>query len=76
MLRRACDRVEACIHSLFWADFMALFVIVCGLLRGHCMACLRVSLLDYGVTCFGCQYVYSNVLTCDEFLCANGHYIA
>ena len=25
---------------------------------------------------FGCQCVYSNVLTCDEFLCANGHYMA
>ena len=25
---------------------------------------------------FGCQYVCSNVLTCDEFLDANGHYMA
>ena len=22
---------------------------------------------------FGCQYVCSNILTCDEFLCVNGH---
>ena len=25
---------------------------------------------------FGCQYVCSNVLTCDEFLCTNFHYMA
>ena len=24
---------------------------------------------------FGCQYVCSNVLACDEFMCANDHYI-
>ena len=40
---------------------MAPFVIVCGLLRGHCMTCLRVSLLGYGVTCLDvnmCILVY------------------
>ena len=33
-------------HDLFGIDFMARFMIVCGLLRGHYMTCLRVSLLD------------------------------
>ena len=25
---------------------------------------------------FGCQYVCSNMLTCDEFICANDHDMA
>ena len=33
-------------HGFFVAGFVARFVIVYGLLRGHCMTCLRVSLLD------------------------------
>ena len=27
-------------HGLFRVSFVARFVIVCGLLRGHCMTCL------------------------------------
>ena len=38
--------IEACVHGLFGVHFVARFVIVCGLLRGHRMTCLRVSLLD------------------------------
>ena len=44
--RRACDCVETCVHGLFGVGFVARFVVVYGLLRGHCMTCLRVSLLD------------------------------
>ena len=33
-------------HGLFMASLVTQFVIVCGLLWGHCMTCLRVSLLD------------------------------
>ena len=36
---------------MFGVDFVALLVIVCGLLWGHCMTGLRVSLLDNVVTC-------------------------
>ena len=51
MPRRACDCVEACVYGLFGVGFMARFVIVYGLLWGHCMTGLRVSLLDNVVTC-------------------------
>ena len=37
---------EAYVHGLFWVGFMTRFVIVCGLLWGHCMTCLLVSLLN------------------------------
>ena len=61
--------------AYLWVSFMARFMIVCGLLRGHCMTCLKVSFIDKVVTCLG-QYVCNNVFTCDEFVCENGHYIA
>ena len=41
--RRGC---EACVDGLFRVGLLARFVIVFGLLRSHCMTCLRVSLLD------------------------------
>ena len=34
------------IYGLFGVSFGARFVIFCGLLRGHCMTYLQVSLLD------------------------------
>ena len=46
MPKRDCDCVEAYVHGLFVVGFVVRFVIVCGLLRGHCMTCLRVSFLD------------------------------
>ena len=51
MPRRACDCVEAYVYGLFGVGFMAGFVIVYGLLRGHCMIGLRVSSLDNVVAC-------------------------
>ena len=54
---------------------MARFVIVCGLLRGYCD--LFESVISWlRSDMFGCQYLCSNVLACDEFMCANGHYMA
>ena len=59
--------VEAYVYGLFGVGFVARFMIVCGLLQGHCTTKSDM---------FGCQYVCSNELTCDEFICANGHYMA
>ena len=49
--RRACDCVKAYVYGLFGVGFVAGFFIVCGLLQGHGMTGLRVSLLDNLVTC-------------------------
>ena len=69
--RRAYDCVEAHVYGLFRVSFVARFVIVYGLLQGHCVTGLRVSLLDNIVTCLDV-----NVLACDEFIRENGHYMA
>ena len=51
-------------------------MIVYGLLRGP-MCNLIESVITLQCTdLFGCQYECSNVLTCDELVCASGHYLA
>ena len=51
-------------HGLFEVGFMARFFIVCGLLRGHCMTCLRVSLTCLDVNM--CVLMYWQVMSLYE----------
>ena len=76
MPRRAGCRVEACVYELFRVGFMAWFVIVYGLLQGHCMTGLRVSLLDNVVTCLDVNMVALMYWHVMSLYVKSGHYMA
>ena len=60
---------------LVWGQFRGLVCDCLWLASGPLYDLFESVIAGLRSDMFGCQYVCSNVLTCDEFLCANGHFM-